>query len=147
MYFHPFIIEFFWFVYLQFRIEWKIYTKAVVDVSRGAGKRVFLFFWERLKGGLDKNNTLMIFLFCHFCWLLLWWNYWRSIMLCNTTSWSRLKLTGQIQFALHPCDPFLIKDRSMTGNSVEKYCFFVLNVKLQVNLDSKRFINWPDLNL
>ena len=38
-----------------------------------------------------KNTTLMIFLFCHYCWLLLWCNYWRSLMLWNSTSWSRLK--------------------------------------------------------
>ena len=43
LYFHPFIIE--------FRIERKIHTKAVVDVSRGTGGRVFLFFLERLGGG------------------------------------------------------------------------------------------------
>ena len=33
----------------------KIYTKTVVDVSKGAGERVFLFFWERLKWGLVGN--------------------------------------------------------------------------------------------
>ena len=41
--FHPFIIE--------FRIEEKIHTKTVVDVSRGTGGRVFLFFLEKLGGG------------------------------------------------------------------------------------------------
>ena len=68
----------------------------------------------------DKNVTLMIFLICHYCWSLLWWNYWRSLMLWNSTSWSRLKLTVQIQLALHPCNPFLINNRNMAGNSVEK---------------------------
>ena len=43
LYFHPSITE--------FRIEEKIHTKAVVDVSRDAVGRVFLFSWERLKGG------------------------------------------------------------------------------------------------
>ena len=33
---------------------------------------------------------------------------------------SRLKLTVQIQLALHPCDPFSINHPNMTGNSVEK---------------------------
>ena len=42
LYFYPSIIE--------FRIEEKIHTKAVVNVSRGAGERVFLFSWERLRG-------------------------------------------------------------------------------------------------
>ena len=43
LYFHPSIIV--------FRIEAKLHTKAVVDVSRGAGGRAFLFSWERLGGG------------------------------------------------------------------------------------------------
>ena len=43
LYFHPSIIE--------FRIEEKIHIKAVADVSRGAGGRVFLFSLERLGRG------------------------------------------------------------------------------------------------
>ena len=86
----------------------------------------------------DKNTTLMIFLFCNYCWSLLWCNYWRSLMLWNSTSWSRLKLTVQIQLALYLCDPFLINNRNMAGNSVEK-CFVVLNVKLEVKLRFKTF--------
>ena len=43
LYFNPSIIE--------FRIEEEIHTKAVADVSRGSGERVFLFSWERLGGG------------------------------------------------------------------------------------------------
>ena len=35
------IIEFFWFALLQFKVEEKIHSKAVVDVCRGAGGRVF----------------------------------------------------------------------------------------------------------
>ena len=27
----------------------------------------------------DKNTILMIFLFCHYCWSLLWCNYWKSL--------------------------------------------------------------------
>ena len=41
-------------------------------------------------------------------------------MLQNFTSRSRLKLTVQIQLVLHPCLAFLINNRNMTGNSVEK---------------------------
>ena len=41
----------------------------------------------------DKNTTFMIFLFCHYCRSLFWCNYWRSLMLWNSTSWSCLKLT------------------------------------------------------
>ena len=65
----------------------------------------------------DKNATLMI---CHYCWSLSWWNYWKTWMLWNYTFWSLLKLTVQIQLALHPCDLFLINNCNMTGNSVEK---------------------------
>ena len=43
LYFHSFIIE--------FRIEEKIHNKTVVDVSRGTGGRVFLFFLQKLGGG------------------------------------------------------------------------------------------------
>ena len=43
LYFHPFIIE--------FRIEEKIHNKTVVDVSKGTGGRVFLFFLQKLGGG------------------------------------------------------------------------------------------------
>ena len=43
LYFHRSIVE--------FRIEEKIHTKAVVDMSRGAGGRVSLFSWEKMGGG------------------------------------------------------------------------------------------------
>ena len=86
----------------------------------------------------DTNTTLMIFLFCHNCNALLWQNYWRSLMLWNPTSWSHLQLNIQMQLAFHPCDPFLINDYNMMGNSVEK-CFPLLNVKLQVKLRFKTF--------
>ena len=76
--------------------------------------------WIILISNRDKNTTLMMFLFCNYCWSLLWCNYWRSLMLWNSTSWSRLKLTVQIQLALYLCDPFLINNRNMAGNSVEK---------------------------
>ena len=72
-----------------------------------------------------KNTTLMILLFCHYFWSLLWWNYWRYLMLWDSTSWSRLKLLVEIQSLLHPCDTFLINNRNMTGSSVEKKYFLV----------------------
>ena len=31
----------------------------------------------------DQNTTLMIFLFCRYCWSVLWCNYWRFLMLWN----------------------------------------------------------------
>ena len=37
MYFHPLIIEFFWFILMPFRTKENIHTKAFVDVSRGRG--------------------------------------------------------------------------------------------------------------
>ena len=57
-----------------------------------------------------------------------------------------LKLTVQIKLALYPCDPFLINNRNMTGNSVEK-CFVVLNVKSEVKLRLKRFIDFKTFYL
>ena len=68
----------------------------------------------------DKNITIMIFLFCYYCWSLLWCNYWKSLMLWSSTSWSRLKLTVQIQFALYPWNSFWTYNRNMTDNSVKK---------------------------
>ena len=46
LHFHPSISE--------FRFEEKIHTKAVVDMSRGAGGSVFLFSWKRLGGGQQE---------------------------------------------------------------------------------------------
>ena len=53
-----------------------------------------------------------------------------------------LKLTFQIQVALHPRDPFLINNCSMTANSVENYCFIVMNIKLRVKRRFKIFIDF-----
>ena len=86
-----------------------------------------------------SNTTFMIFMYCHCCCSLLWGSYWRSLMLWNSTSWSYLKLTVQIQLALHPCDPFVITNCSMTDISVKNYCFVVLNVKLLGKLRFKMF--------
>ena len=48
LYLQTLITEFFWFTELQFKIERKIHIKAVVDVSRGSGIRVFLWrTWRR----------------------------------------------------------------------------------------------------
>ena len=47
-----------------------------------------------------------------------------------------------MQLVLHPCDPFLINYPNITDNSVERHCFVMLNVILQVKLDSKRFIEF-----
>ena len=49
-----------------------------------------------------------------------------------------LKVTVESLPRLHPCDPFLINSRNMTGNSVEKKnCFAVLKLKLQLKLRFK----------
>ena len=55
-------------------------------------------------------------------------------MLCSSTSPLRLRLTVQKQLALYP---FLTNNRNMTGSSVEKQCFVMLNVKLEVKLRFK----------
>ena len=89
-------------------------------------------WWSNSKASnRDNNTTFMIFLYCHFCWSLSWYNYWRSLF--------RLKLTVQIHFALNPYNPFLITNRIMTGNSVEEHRFLVLNINLQVKLGFKTF--------
>ena len=31
------------------------------------------------KSNRDKHTTLIMFLFCHYCWSLLWCNYWKSL--------------------------------------------------------------------
>ena len=87
----------------------------------------------------ENSTTLMIFLCSHYYWSLLWYNYWRSLILWNSTSWSHLKFTVQIQLAVYPYDLLLIINYNMTGNSVEKHCFMVLNVKLQVKIRFNTF--------
>ena len=82
--------------------------------------------------------TLMIFVCCYYFCSLLWCNYWRSVILWNSTFWSRLTWAVQIQLAHHPFDPFLINNLIMTSNSVEKRSV-MLNVKLQVKLRLKTF--------
>ena len=44
---------------------------------------------------------------CHYYWSLSRCNYSSPLMLWKSTSCSSLKLTVQIQFSLHPSDPFL----------------------------------------
>ena len=45
----------------------------------------------------------------------------------------------QSELALHPCEPFLINNRNITGNSFESYYFVVLNVKVQAKRRFKTF--------
>ena len=87
----------------------------------------------------DKNATLMIFLFCDYCWSLLWCNYWRCLMLWNSTCWSHLKLTVQINTAcsLSMQPIFTIWLVIVLKNSV--LLCWILNCKQ--NLDSKCFID------
>ena len=70
----------------------------------------------------DKNNTLMMILFCHYFWPLLWFNYWWSWTLLYCTSWNCLRLTVQILLSLYPYDPCWINNctgNNMTGTSVD----------------------------
>ena len=109
----------------------------------------FLRFWKCLKTtwlnrascwinskarNKDKNTSLMIFLFCYHCKSLLWCNYSKSLILWNSTFWSPLKLTVQIQLAFYPCDLFLIHNRNINVNSVKKIMF------CYVEYDSRRFV-------
>ena len=89
------------------------------------------------------NSTIIVIFFCyHYCWSLLWCDYWRSAMLpksSSITSWSRLKLTFQIQLTLHPRNSFFINNCYIIANSVEKHCVVMLNVSLQVKTRLKTF--------
>ena len=76
------------------------------------------------------------YLCCHNCGTLLFCNYWRPLMLWNSSSWS---LIVQIQLVLYPCDSFFINNHNMTSNSVENHCFVVFNIKLEVEISFKMF--------
>ena len=94
-------------------------------------------FWINSKiWNRGKITTLKVFLFCHYCWSLLWWTHWRSLMLWKSTSWSSLSLLFKCSLSMRL---ILINNRKKAGNSVEKYCFLVLNVKLQVKRRFKTF--------
>ena len=86
----------------------------------------------------ENSATRKIFLCCYKCWslrpVIIICNYWSSLMLWNSTSWSSLKLPGQIQLVLHHYGSFFINDRNMNVNNFEKDCFVVLDVKLQVKI-------------
>lgn len=73
-YFHPSIIKFIWFAYLRFRIEKKIYTKDVADVSRAMGVfwKLFCMGWMGINdfprgsvclGGLELGGDYDVKLF------------------------------------------------------------------------------------
>ena len=42
------------------------FTKAACQINSKISKR-------------DKNTTLVKYLLCHYCWLLLWCNYWKPL--------------------------------------------------------------------
>ena len=89
----------------------------------------------------DNSTTLMMLFCCQYCWLLCC-NYWRSLMLWNSTSSCHLKLTVPVKLALHPFDSFFICNCYTFANSVDKHCSVVFKIQLQVNIDSKRFIDF-----
>ena len=224
MYFYSFIIEYFCFSWLQFRIEEKIHTKAVVDVSRGVGRRFFCFSGRGWKGVRRKLLPLIY-------WIWIWiWNLYQNLIIallkvavcsvlfqklytilrkkeparqeiCNfflqngvfqilkmfknnmkftrKACWINSKISHRNRNTTHdiltlslllviimvellnvlnalelyflkllevncsntafPYNPFLKNNRNMTGNSVGKKCFPVMNVKLQVKLRFKTF--------
>ena len=89
----------------------------------------------------------MIFLCCHYCWSLLFCNYWWFLMLLNSSSWSRWKLTVQRQVVPHPCDSFFINNRDMTTNSIEKNCFVILIENFQLIIRFRKFYTPFVLNI
>ena len=83
------------FALLQFRINKKIHKKI-------SEKDIRETCWINSKiRNRDKNTTPDILILALF-WSLLWWNYWSCLILWSSTSWNRLRLTVQIQLALHP---------------------------------------------
>ena len=93
----------------------------ILEIIKNNMKFTLAVCWINSKiSNKRKNTALVILLFCHYCWSLLWCNYWRSLLLWTSTSWSRLKLNVQMQLAPHPWDPFFINNRNMTSKSVER---------------------------
>ena len=66
---------------------------------------------------------------------------WIGFMLWNSTFWSRLKLTVQIQLALHSCDPVLVTQVAVVtvSKNIISLCWMEI---YKWKLDSKRFINF-----
>ena len=123
----------------------KIYFKMfkmrflrLLKMSKNNMKLTSTACWINSKISNRENSTiLMIFLCSHNYWSLLWCNYWRSLILWNSTSWSHLKFTVQIQLAVYPYDLFLIINWWLV--IVLKNSFMVLNVKLQVKIRFNTF--------
>ena len=64
----------------------------------------------------DKSNALVIFLFCHYCWSLLWCNYWKFLK-----SDSHISLQRYAQFWFF---------RKGSGNSISiPFCVWFFNKK------------------
>ena len=124
--------------YMQFfleNVQHEIFK--ILGMFKYNTKFIWAACWISLKIITETKTTHSSYsYFYNYCWSLFRCNYKRPVILWNSTSWSRLKLTVQIRLVLSPCDPFLTNNRNMTGNSVEK-CFEVLNVKLEVKPRSK----------
>ena len=78
---------------------------ALLIVAACTVQMRFSWFWKCLKATWltreshwinskirkrDKDSTLIIFLFCYYCWSLLWCNCWRCLMLRNSASFCQL---------------------------------------------------------
>ena len=85
-------------------------------------KMWFLRFWKCLKTIKHHTHDILIL---SLLLVIIMVELLRSLMLWNYTYCSCLKLTVQLQLALHPYDLFLINNRNVTGDIVEKYCFAV----------------------
>ena len=105
------------------------YNKKLIRAARWVNSKI---------SNRDKNTTLMIFLFYDYCWSLLWYNYWRS---WNSTSWSHLKLTVQIQLALYLWDPFLINNRNVTGKII--FCCVECKVRSKTKIQNVLLTSKP----
>ena len=96
--------------------------------------------WTNWKVSKTNNNTtLIMFLRCQYWFSLLCYNYWSSLMLWSCTLYSCVKLTVQIQLALHSWDSYFTNNNNATAKSVEKRCFAKFNAKLKVEITFRTF--------
>ena len=128
------IVLFYVYIVLRKKEPTRQETTFKGNFSLKTNKMRFLRFWKYQKkkftrascwinsekGNRGKNTTTIIFSFHHHFRSLGWYDYRNYLLLWSSTSWNHLKLTVQIQLALHPCDSFLMNNRNIIDKNVEK---------------------------
>ena len=86
-------------IFLQ-NVEYEIFK--IFKTFRNNMKFTRAAYWiNSKKRNSDKNTTLIIFLSCHYCWSLLWCNYWKSLKSAPTF---QNKLVYLLQWKLFKSD-------------------------------------------